>query len=76
MIEFARNVLKLEGAHTTECLEEPAHPVIIDMPEHNSGNLGGTMRLGKRTTVFKSGAESSKISEFPNHSVFHDDLIK
>ena len=24
------------------------------MPEHNPGQLGGTMRLGKRTTVFKS----------------------
>lgn len=67
VIEFARNVLKLEGAHTTECLEEPAHPVIIDMPEHNTGNLGGTMRLGKRTTVFRPNAESSKISEFQNN---------
>ncbi len=24
------------------------------MPEHNTGILGGTMRLGKRTTVFKT----------------------
>ena len=27
---------------------------VIEMPEHNPGQLGGTMRLGKRTTVFKS----------------------
>ena len=24
------------------------------MPEHNTGQLGGTMRLGKRKTLFKS----------------------
>ena len=24
------------------------------MPEHNSGQMGGTMRLGKRQTIFKS----------------------
>ncbi|KAB0345581.1 hypothetical protein FD754_022507, partial [Muntiacus muntjak] len=27
---------------------------VIDMPEHNPGNLGGTMRLGIRRTVFKT----------------------
>ncbi|XP_040147159.1 CTP synthase 2 isoform X1 [Ictidomys tridecemlineatus] len=27
---------------------------VIDMPEHNPGNLGGTMRLGLRRTVFKT----------------------
>jgi CTP synthase len=27
---------------------------VIDMPEHNSGQMGGTMRLGKRQTIFKS----------------------
>lgn len=26
---------------------------VIEMPEHNQGDLGGTMRLGKRKTVFK-----------------------
>ena len=26
----------------------------IDMPEHNQGQLGGTMRLGKRQTIFKT----------------------
>ena len=25
---------------------------VIDMPEHNPGDLGGTMRLGLRRTVF------------------------
>ncbi len=30
------------------------HPVVIDMPEHNQGQLGGTMRLGKRQTMFNT----------------------
>jgi hypothetical protein len=27
---------------------------IIEMPEHNPGQMGGTMRLGKRRTIFKT----------------------
>lgn len=61
VIEFSRNVLKLEGSHTTECEENLTHPIIIDMPEHNTGKMGGTMRLGKRTTVFKASSSDSKI---------------
>lgn len=26
---------------------------VIEMPEHNPGQMGGTMRLGKRRTIFK-----------------------
>lgn len=52
MIEFSRNVLKKEGAHSTEIDPDTPHPVVIDMPEHNQGVLGGTMRLGKRETHF------------------------
>ncbi|XP_044255236.1 CTP synthase isoform X2 [Tribolium madens] len=58
VIEFSRNVLNLKDAHSTECNETVEHPVIIDMPEHNTGDMGGTMRLGKRTTVFKPNIQS------------------
>jgi len=54
VIEFARNVLHWADAHSTEMNPETTHPVVIDMPEHTQGNLGGTMRLGKRQTVFKT----------------------
>jgi len=30
------------------------------MPEHNPGNLGGTMRLGKRATIFKTSSSVLK----------------
>ncbi|KAL2720329.1 CTP synthase [Vespula squamosa] len=53
VIEFARNVLNLETAHSTEIDPNTDQPIIIDMPEHNSGQMGGTMRLGKRYTRFK-----------------------
>uniref|UniRef100_W5KQQ6 CTP synthase n=1 Tax=Astyanax mexicanus TaxID=7994 RepID=W5KQQ6_ASTMX len=29
---------------------------VIDMPEHNPGQMGGTMRLGKRRTIFKTNS--------------------
>lgn len=34
---------------------------VIEMPEHNPGQMGGTMRLGKRKTVFK--VKDSVLSE-------------
>ncbi|XP_039974231.1 CTP synthase 1-like [Xiphias gladius] len=52
--EFARNVLGWEDANSTEFNPESKHPVVIDMPEHNPGQMGGTMRLGKRRTIFTS----------------------
>lgn len=30
------------------------HVQVIDMPEHNPGQMGGTMRLGKRRTLFQT----------------------
>uniref|UniRef100_A0A672T2H8 CTP synthase n=2 Tax=Sinocyclocheilus grahami TaxID=75366 RepID=A0A672T2H8_SINGR len=52
--EFARNMLDWKDANSTEFDPETKHPVVIDMPEHNPGQMGGTMRLGKRRTIFKT----------------------
>ncbi|MFC5044581.1 CTP synthase [Aquimarina hainanensis] len=47
VIEYARNVLKLEGAISVEMNENTAHPVINLMEEQkNITDMGGTMRLG------------------------------
>ncbi len=54
VIEFARNELGHEDAHSTEFNPESAFPVVIDMPEHNPGDMGATMRLGRRRTIFKT----------------------
>ncbi|MCC1485408.1 CTP synthase [Winogradskyella immobilis] len=48
VIEYARNILNLEGANSTEMNEATAHSV-IDLMESQKDvvNKGGTMRLGK-----------------------------
>ncbi len=46
-VEFARHVLDLEDAHSTEFELHSEHPIIHLMPDqHDIHNLGGTMRLG------------------------------
>lgn len=48
IIEFARNVLGLEGANSAEINPETPYPVIDILPEQkNVTDMGGTMRLGQ-----------------------------
>ncbi|WP_368489527.1 CTP synthase [Clostridium sp. BJN0013] len=48
LIEFARNVLKYEGAHSSEIDPGTKYPVIDLMPDQKDiDKKGGTMRLGK-----------------------------
>ncbi|MCI4373952.1 hypothetical protein PGIGA_G00000450 [Pangasianodon gigas] len=56
VVEFARNVLGWKDANSTEFDPDTKYPVVIEMPEHNPGQMGGTMRLGKRRTIFKSSS--------------------
>lgn len=47
VIEFARNVLGMEGAHSTELDPDTSYPVIDIMPDQKDiEDKGGTMRLG------------------------------
>ena len=51
VIEYARNVVGLEGASSSEFEPDTPHPVIATMAEQlaivgGEGDLGGTMRLG------------------------------
>jgi CTP synthase len=47
VIEYARNVCRLKGAHTSEVDPETQHPVIHLMPDqYGVESKGGTMRLG------------------------------
>lgn len=43
VIEFARNVLKWEDADTTEVKPDSKHPVVIEMPEHNTGIVSNNL---------------------------------
>lgn len=56
VIEFARNVLGLPGADTTEVSPETPDPVICLLPDQNLDALGGTMRLGNYPCELKEGS--------------------
>ncbi|MFA0960773.1 CTP synthase [Roseivirga sp. BDSF3-8] len=59
VIEFARNVLNLEGANSTEMDPETAHPVIGLMEEQkNITQMGGTMRLGAYVCRLNKGTKA------------------
>lgn len=46
-VEFARNVLGLEGAHSAEIDPDTSYPIIDLLPEQKDiEDLGGTLRLG------------------------------
>ena len=84
VIEFARNVLGLDDAHTTEIDESTKHPVISMMEEQKTiANLGGTMRLGayncqlKPKTKVAQAYNTDKISERHRHRFeFNNSYLK
>ena len=56
VVEFARNVLDLEGAHSAEMEPDTPHPVIDILPEQEGvEDMGGTMRLGAQDTEIEPG---------------------
>jgi CTP synthase len=62
VVEFARNVLGLKGANTTEVDPTTPHPVIDLLPEQrNIKTLGGTMRLGARPLRLVPGTLIHKL---------------
>ena len=73
-IEFARNVLRLKNAHSTEFNPRTAHPV-VDLMTAQKGvkDKGGTMRLGawpceiKKGTLARRIYSSGSISERHRH---------
>ncbi|WP_224484598.1 CTP synthase [Robertkochia aurantiaca] len=74
VIEFARNVLGLEHANSTEMNSQTPHPVIDLMEEQkNITHMGGTMRLGawkcnlKEDSQVRKVYDSEQISERHRH---------
>ncbi|KAL3523229.1 hypothetical protein ACH5RR_016063 [Cinchona calisaya] len=53
VIEFARSVLGMEDANSTEFNAHTRNPCVIFMPEGSKTHMGGTMRLGSRRTYFQ-----------------------
>jgi CTP synthase len=62
VVELARNVLGLEGAHSAELDPETPHPVIDLLPEQKDlEDMGGTMRLGAHETDIEPGTVAHRI---------------
>ena len=62
VVEFARNALGLEDAHSSEIKEYTPHPVIDLMMEQKSiTDMGGTMRLGAYPCTLKEGSKVHEI---------------
>ncbi|CAA7408655.1 unnamed protein product [Spirodela intermedia] len=55
VIEYARSVLGLKDANSTEFDPNTKNPCVIPMPEGSKTIMGGTMRLGSRRTYFQDG---------------------
>ena len=65
-IEFARNVLGLAGAHSTELAPDTKYPVICLMDEqHQVTKKGGTMRLGAQPCRLKPGSKAAELYGAP-----------
>ncbi len=61
VVEFARNVMGLEDAYSTEMKPDAAHPVIDLMPDQKNIRMkGGTMRLGAYACEVKEGSIAHK----------------
>jgi CTP synthase len=72
VIEYARDIVGLEGAHSTEFEPETQHPVIALITEWQDrdgrverrdvqSDLGGTMRLGGQECALEAGSLSRQI---------------
>jgi CTP synthase len=63
-IEFARNVLRLKSAHTTEIEPNTRHAIIDIMPEQEklllNRDYGATMRLGAWDCLITRGSKAEK----------------
>ena len=77
VVEYARNVAKIKGAHTVEVDPDGQAPVIDIMPEQkekiSKKEYGGTMRLGaypailKRGTIARKAYKTEEVNERHRH---------
>lgn len=70
VVEFARNVVGLKGAHSSELNPGTPYPVIDLMPEQKDiDTLGGTMRLGLYPCKI---VENTKALEIYNDEIIYE----
>ncbi|AZQ15689.1 CTP synthase [Halorubrum sp. PV6] len=62
VVEHARNVLGLEGAHSAEIDPDTPYPVIDLLPDqYETEDMGGTMRLGAHETDIKPDTLAARV---------------
>lgn len=67
-IEFARNVLGLKGAHSTELDKNTPYPIIDFLPDQHDGvDIGGTLRLGLYPCKLADGSRAM--------TAYNDELV-
>lgn len=70
IVEFARNVIGYEDAHSVELNPATTHPVIHRMPDQNGvENIGGTLRLGSYPCILD---KSSKVYTLYGTETIHE----
>lgn len=74
-VEYARNVVGLEDAHTTEVAPETLHPIIHDIPFEEKyqriKGQGASMRLGAYDCILKPGTLAHSV--YKKHKAFKDE---
>ena len=82
-VEFARHVLNLPEAHSTEVNPLTPDPIISLLSEQKGiADLGGTMRLGAYSCIIQAGTKaekaygSNKISERHRHRFEFNNIYK
>ncbi len=72
VIEFARNVVHLQHAHSTEFSKDTVHPVICLLDAQKQiTEKGGTMRLGAQSAVLQPGSHAAECYEAEQISERH-----
>lgn len=71
VIEFARNVAGIKGAHSTEFDPDCQHPVICELPDQRAiENMGASMRLGAQDVALQPNSLASFL--FDNHTMIRE----
>ena len=61
-VAFGRNVLKIDGANSTEIKPDTENPIVDLLPEQkNISDIGGSLRLGANNIQIRSNTISHKI---------------
>jgi len=72
IIEFARNVLKLDDSHSSEFAPECENPVVSLMEsQQHVTDMGGTMRLGAYPCRLARGSKAAEVYGVPEVSERH-----